>query len=276
MFNGAATLRTVLDALLGQSFSDFEIIVSDNASTDGTDLICQRYQAMDPRIRCIRQKQNLGAEANFCYVFEQARGEYFMWAAADDVRSPDFLEVNIAFLRAHPDYVASTSPVRFRGEDFDEIRMGDRSLASSDRYRRIVDFFRSWHANGRFYSVIRSSAVRRWQQLESSSFFGADWTLVTHLASLGKLNRTPQGWVELGKDGISNSGRIFARYRSSALDWVLPFRRMSMVALRQLKGAPFPLRLRLAAKLLRLNVAAARVQLRQHRQSARLGPVSPR
>lgn len=88
VYNGAKFIREALDSLLAQTFIDFELIISDNASTDGTEAICREYAAEDQRIRYVRQAQNLGAAANFKYVLDEAVGEYFMWAAHDDRRHP--------------------------------------------------------------------------------------------------------------------------------------------------------------------------------------------
>jgi glycosyltransferase involved in cell wall biosynthesis len=92
VYNGAKYIRKALDSLLTQTFDDFEIIISDNASTDSTESICQEYLQRDSRIRYIRQPENMGGAWNFRFVFEEARGTYFMWAAADDMWSPDWVE----------------------------------------------------------------------------------------------------------------------------------------------------------------------------------------
>jgi len=85
VYNGAKFIHEALDSLLAQTFTDFELIISDNASTDETEAICREYAAKDSRIRYVRQSTNLGAVANFKFVLDEAVGEYFMWAAADDV-----------------------------------------------------------------------------------------------------------------------------------------------------------------------------------------------
>lgn len=85
VYNGESFIREALDSLLAQSFTDYELIISDNASTDGTELICRNYANHDHRIRYIRQQENLGALPNFQFVLNEARGEYFMWAACDDI-----------------------------------------------------------------------------------------------------------------------------------------------------------------------------------------------
>lgn len=91
VYNGEKYIREALDSLLGQSFANFELIISDNASTDGTEGICLKYAAQDARIRYIRQPKNLGALANFKFVLDEAQGEHFMWAAADDVWDPQWI-----------------------------------------------------------------------------------------------------------------------------------------------------------------------------------------
>lgn len=92
VYNGEKYLRTALDSLLAQSYRNFVLRISDNASTDATSFILADYAERDPRIKVVRQPSNLGALANFRYLLEQCDTKYFCWAAADDVLSPDWLE----------------------------------------------------------------------------------------------------------------------------------------------------------------------------------------
>jgi len=91
VYNGANFIREALDSLLAQTFTDFELIISDNASTDETETICKEYENLDFRIRYIRQKKNIGALQNFQFVLGEARNKYFMWAACDDAWDRNFL-----------------------------------------------------------------------------------------------------------------------------------------------------------------------------------------
>lgn len=91
VYNGGKYVREALDSLLGQTYTDFEVVISDNASTDETEAICRQYAAKDSRIRYVRQAVNLGAAANFTFVLDEARGGHFMWAAADDAWDPDWV-----------------------------------------------------------------------------------------------------------------------------------------------------------------------------------------
>ena len=91
VYNGADYLAQSLDSLLGQTYEDFELILSSNASTDATDDICRAYAARDSRIRFFRQPTNIGAVPNHYFVFEQATGELFKWASGDDLYARDLL-----------------------------------------------------------------------------------------------------------------------------------------------------------------------------------------
>lgn len=264
VFNGEHCLRSALDSLLAQTVGDFEIIISDNASTDQTESICRAYAEKDQRIRYYRQPVNLGAEPNFLYVLDKAVCEYFMWAAADDVRSPDFIELNLDFLEGHPDYVCSISPVRFEGKGFDEKQMGDRSLDDGRFYVRQRKFFGAWHANGAFYSLMRTKVIKNCEWLDewgSRKFLGGDWAIVLYLARQGKLNRLEQGWLELGINGGSNNGVFFRQCRSSSLDYVAPFWKLTRAALSLIAGAPFSSKLAIFRECLIMNIWALRVQM---------------
>ena len=92
VYNGEPFIRRAIDSLLVQTFTDFELIVSDNASTDNTESICREYATKDNRIKYIRQSINMGATAHFQFVAAKARSEYFMWAACDDCWMPGFVE----------------------------------------------------------------------------------------------------------------------------------------------------------------------------------------
>jgi glycosyltransferase involved in cell wall biosynthesis len=98
VYNGEKYIREALDSLLAQTFTDFDLIISDNCSTDSTSIICKEYASRDTRIRYIRQDANIGANANFEFVLQEAYGKYFMWAAHDDRWKRTFLEKLVATL----------------------------------------------------------------------------------------------------------------------------------------------------------------------------------
>lgn len=99
VFNGSKYICDALDALLTQSFLEFELIISDNASEDGTQEICKRYAKQDRRIRYIRQSENIGAVKNFKFVLGEAKSDLFVWAAHDDQWMPNFLKTCYGLLK---------------------------------------------------------------------------------------------------------------------------------------------------------------------------------
>ncbi len=92
VYNGETYLNRAIKSVLAQTWADLELVVSDNASTDGTEKICRSWAATDSRIRYFRQKTNIGAGPNYNHTLELARGEYFCWLAHDDWFDPDYLE----------------------------------------------------------------------------------------------------------------------------------------------------------------------------------------
>lgn len=120
VYNGEKSLARTLDCLLGQTYRNIELILSDNASTDATAQICQKYCAQDPRIRYVRQEKNLGLPGNWTFVAEQATGEFFMWAAADDHWEPEFVEVLLNKLLAEADAILAFCPYRLFNREAQE------------------------------------------------------------------------------------------------------------------------------------------------------------
>ena len=112
VWNGARYIRRALDHILAQSFTDFELIISDNASTDATGEICQAYASADPRVRYVRQPRHMPAGENFQYVLFEARGQYFMWHAVDDWWREGFFERAAAILDREPGVAMVFSHVR--------------------------------------------------------------------------------------------------------------------------------------------------------------------
>lgn len=102
VFNGERYLDDVLTGLRAQTFTDLEIVVCDNGSTDGTERICRGHVAADPRVRYVRNPRNLGLAGNFNRVFALSRGRYFRWNMADDRVEPGLVSACVAVLDAEP------------------------------------------------------------------------------------------------------------------------------------------------------------------------------
>lgn len=259
VFNGEKTLALMLDSLLSQTLTDFEIIISDNASTDKTADIAKDYLRRDQRIRYLRQNENIGPERNFKYVFDQARGRFFMWSASDDIRSTNFLFENVKFLEKHIDYVASTSPNCFEGQDQNGVAFVRFELSGSED-DRTKEFFRyCWVSHGIFNSVIRTEVLHNCEAM-GQSFLGADWAIDLYLASKGKIHRTESELMILGANGISKSQNAWKLYRASFINWFLPFHKLSVYTIRLTSSRPLIMRMQFLKILFELNMRAAYTQ----------------
>lgn len=117
VYNGEKFLAQALDSILSQSFDDFEVIIADNASTDRTAEICQIYAARDPRICYHCNETNIGAAANFNLTVAMAQGEYFKWAAHDDILDPTFLQRCVDILDSNASTVLVYSKSRIIDEE---------------------------------------------------------------------------------------------------------------------------------------------------------------
>lgn len=256
IFNSIETLQRVLDSLLAQALTDFEIIISDNGSTDGCMALCEAYAAKDQRVRYLRQEINIGAMPNFKFVLEQARGRYFLWAAGDDIRSSDFLEENVRFLEMHSDYVASTSPNCFEGQDVVKGNLVSFSIEEDSVVKRFQQFFRyCWRSHGIFYSVIRTEILRECD-IVGQRFIAADWAIDLFLTSRGKIHRCEKGLTIFGANGVSNRPGSYRAFRNQTVEYFLPFYRFSSYVLSLTRSFPLQTRWSLVQTLIKLNLFA--------------------
>ncbi len=191
VYNGENYLSEALDALLGQSYRDFELIISDNASTDRTPQICKEYEARDSRIRYIRQPVNLGAAGNHNFVFRESRGELFKWASHDDLYGRDLLLRCIEALDADPGLVLAHTWQAIIDGDGNVVLPVDYPLATDNP--RAADRFRSYLftvGGDDFYGVIRSEVLRKTPL--HASYHHADRTIMAELVLHGRFHQVPE------------------------------------------------------------------------------------
>jgi glycosyltransferase involved in cell wall biosynthesis len=139
VYNGGRTFVNALESLLAQTYTHFELIISDNASSDGTWERCQEYAARDSRIKLARNPTNLGALSNFTHVLETASGKYFMWAAHDDIWYPDFIRHCVEQLETHPGATLCYSQQLFvhYGSGKEKIQSYSSDLQDIKRWKRV-------------------------------------------------------------------------------------------------------------------------------------------
>lgn len=248
VYNGAEYIRECLDSILAQTYTDFELIISDNGSTDGTEAICRAYAARDPRIRYVRSESNRGATWNFNNTVHLARGVYFKWIGHDDMILPTYLERTVALLDAHPEVVVTYPRATFidaEGEvmGYDTEFLDLRTDKPGLRFRTYLKVARGWI--NPIFGLMRLSVLR--QTPLHTSFSSSDMILLGELALRGQFAEVPEylflrrdhpkGSVQANRDPQQrqvwfdprNMGRIeFTRFR-----WLLGY-------LRALRRVPMP------------------------------------
>lgn len=226
VYNGARYLARTLDSLLVQTFSDFELIITDNGSTDGTEAICREYARRDMRIRYHRAATNQGVVRNFNWCFELSRAAYFKWNAADDCCAPTFLEKCVAVLDADPEVVLAFTRSTIIDEEDRPKRINDYDADADDprpavRFSHLINIDYRQHAAQEIYGVIRREALARTPLYEP--VVRTDSILLARLALMGRF-RFVEEPLFLNREHEQRSVRLVpgeqARVRSRLSRWV--------------------------------------------------------
>ncbi|MGA8260933.1 MAG: glycosyltransferase family 2 protein [Arenicellales bacterium] len=194
VWNGERFLQKAIDSLLGQTFTDFELLISDNASTDATPEIVRGALQRDPRVRYDRLDENIGASPNYNRVLRRTRGRYFTWAACDDVYLPRWLEETFRALTENPGAVLAHTRTRFIDEHdrtIKEEKPGRRHTAGSiSPVERLYDIAYVRHACLQLYGLIPRQAAERTGGFQSIT--AADRVVLVKLALMGRFIKLPE------------------------------------------------------------------------------------
>ena len=189
VYNGERFIRDAIDSILSQTFEDFELIISDNASTDRTEEICRESAAKDKRIQYYRNEKNLGAAKNYNRVFELSTGKYFKWAAHDDMCAPTYLErcievldQNASVLLCYPKTVIIDEHGNHIENYFDNLH-----LNYPKPHERFKHFHICYHYPRRcnpLLGLIRASVLKKTPLIQN--YVASDMILLGELALLGE------------------------------------------------------------------------------------------
>jgi len=194
--NGEPYLDRAIESILGQTFDDLVLVISDNGSTDRTQEICKGFANRDNRVRYHRSDENRGAAWNYNRVFELSDSRYFKWAAHDDYMAPEFLERCVEVLDGNPGLalcITGTSIVDADGKQIGEID-DDLDLTAEDlcsRYRSFCGRFshlKNFQCNPVF-GLIRAEVLRETSLI--GAYWGSDAVLLGELALRGKFASVP-------------------------------------------------------------------------------------
>ena len=206
VYNGEKYLAESFEALLGQTYEDFELIISDNASADGTADICRRYENMDSRVRYLRQERNIGASPNHDFLLRQARGELFKWAASDDLYARDLIKRCVEALDEYPDVILAhcyTAAIDDAGNVTQSLPypLKTNSLRAPERFRTMLigtgEYDYGLLRADDNYGVMRTAVLRR--VTPQGSYYHADRVFTTEVTLHGRFYQIPE-WLYFRRD----------------------------------------------------------------------------
>ncbi|MDP8932273.1 MAG: glycosyltransferase [Actinomycetota bacterium] len=220
VLNGERYLEEAISSILAQDYTDFELLISDNASTDRTQEICHNFLHQDARVRYERQPENRGAAWNFNHVFTLSRGEYFKWAAGDDVLAPGFLGRCVAALDAEPAVVVAHPRKIAIGPNGEEL--GRRSLGERTHdprpHRRFLELTVRQLECHPVFGLIRADVLHRTDLI--GGYADSDRVLLADLALHGPFREVGEE-LFLQRDHAGRSVKAYPKRRHRAV-WFDP------------------------------------------------------
>ena len=213
VYNGSNYVEESIVSILNQTYSNFELIISDNASTDETAAVCEKYAGQDCRIRYFRQEKNLGCARNSNFVLEHAVGEYFKWISHDDLHAPRFIEACVEALDSDPSAVICCPRGVLIDEAGQQIRIEKRAgvycytsssgechrirpydrprrLDSEAVHERFGDLVRHTNWCLEIYGLVRTAALRRTSL--HGPYHGTDKRILAELSLMGRFKLLPE------------------------------------------------------------------------------------
>lgn len=221
VWNGMPYVERAVESVRGQTFDDFEIVVCDNASTDGTSDYLADVAREDPRVRHVRHGENIGGTSNFNRAFRLARGRYFKWAGADDFVSPGVLSSCVRVLEDDPSVVLAHPETVYVDESGEETGSPEGGTGWDRRrpWKRFVHSLTRWGRCNVLYGVVRSDVLR--QTILLDDYPGSDLVLQADLAIRGRIRRVEGGrlYRRIHREATGGlSGEDLARFYVPDLD----------------------------------------------------------
>ena len=227
VYNGEYFLHKKIKSILDQTFSDYEIIISDNASTDKTSIICNKFAENETKIRYIQQEKNLGIWENFNFLLKEAKGEYFLWSSVDDIMLPTFLEKTLDIISSNKNISCCITKIKLYGESDNLKKDSKCSLnerikkkitqflfngelgvysAKGSYEKRIDSYFKNISHNQIYYGIYRTDQIKK--SFVKKSFLWYDAATILNILKYGDLYVVDEVLLHIFDGGIGRSGMI--------------------------------------------------------------------
>jgi hypothetical protein len=215
-YNREKLLRKALAAVLAQDYADLEVVVSDNASPDGTEAFCRETAARDPRVRYVRQPENIGPTRNYLAVQALATGEYYMNMADDDTPAPNYVSECVKALEADPGLAVALGRPLMSDGDLTVKDGAVTNLLAEDGRDRVVAYYADVEENVAFLGVMRRSVLAATPPAPNT--MGGDWLHVAAIAFQGKIRTLGTTSIRKQVGGASRNTRQIAK--ALGLPWI--------------------------------------------------------
>ena len=225
-------LAKALDAIINQSYTNLEIIISNNGSTDETYSFLEKISKEDKRIKIFNQQPQILPLENFQFVLNNSTGKYFKWNAADDLISKDYIEHNVNFLENNLNYANSSSKFWFEN---DKNKIYSHNL-DKDLYNRLKDFFKiRFVSHNIFFGLARREVLIKTVD-RSKDYLAIDWMTDLDLLLRGRFKTIEKGYIVIGAKGFSKANNYLKRkrYNNKIIYNILPFYEMTKDLLKKI------------------------------------------
>lgn len=220
-YNRLASLQRAIASALEQTHPRVELIICDNASTDGTEQLCRRLADSDARVRYVRQPRNIGPTANFNTLFDLCDGDYVLMLADDDYLDPGYVAACLEVLRREPGLALVAGRARYHTAAGFSHEGVMHEHAHGDPAERVLGYLRAVDDNGVFYGLMPRAVVKQVRPLPN--VLGNDWLHVARIAMLGGVRVLPAPNIHRALEGTSaDVGKILATFQASRWQALAP------------------------------------------------------
>lgn len=287
VYNGERYLAEAIESLLRQSFLSFELIICDNASTDGTPAIAERFAGRDGRVRYYRGETNVGAARNFQRAFALSRGKYFKWLAADDLIEPDYLAYTVDALDATPTAVLAYTRAFGIDDEGRRLKRCKHPVPLSEQRTALDRFVRFRERSGfsawpmlYIFGLMRSDVLR--QTRLHGTYVNSDNCLIYEMLLRGAFVEVPEPLSAFRIDDGSSSAyantpqlrQRFFNPQGGLLSGLLGHRRLYIEYLLAIARAPISPWAKLRIGFFNLTWALRRTEDREAEADSQLIPLA--
>lgn len=229
VFNEEKRVNKILNFLFRQSYKNFKIIISDNCSNDRTVEICKKWEKKGKNLIIFRQKKKININKNFYFVYSKSTTKYFMWMAADDLKSKNFIKDNLHFLEKNPKYSASCCKGIIEIDQTKKKKIVDFNITGNISFKYSKFFDNCFDSHGIFYSLFRRVDLKKSKKY--LNYMAWDWIVNLIILENGDFNRLKKGYFKTAYGGVSTRKNYLFNQDSNYIHKVFPFLKFSIFVL---------------------------------------------